>query len=97
MLYLISYDLTQKPETEYDDLWATLKEWGAHRILYSEWLLESTASAVEVRDALLTVLRHDDYLWVVEVTTNSAWHKVRDGDMAKSKAMFSSAVVHALT
>jgi hypothetical protein len=38
-LYLISYDINEKDAFEYDGLWAKLKELGAARILYSEWVL----------------------------------------------------------
>lgn len=38
-LYLISYDIGEKDEFEYEFLWKRLKEIGAVRILSSEWAL----------------------------------------------------------
>ena len=46
-LYLISYDIDEKDEFEYEFLWKRLKEIGAVRILKSEWaLIEKVAKAV---------------------------------------------------
>jgi hypothetical protein len=91
MLYLISYDLTREPPSEYEDLIAQLEEWGALRILYSEWLLPSDRRATEIRDALYPVLRAKDLIWVLEVTTNSGWRGCRDGNSDAAKAIFKHA------
>ena len=48
-LYLISYDINEKDAFEYDGLWDRLKELGAVRILYSEWVVSANtgqASAI---------------------------------------------------
>jgi CRISPR/Cas system-associated endoribonuclease Cas2 len=76
-LYLISYDISEKDAFEYDNLWARLKELGAQRILYSEWVLEhdvNMASAIYENIAPLTQLK--DRLLVQELTKDAAWDKL---------------------
>jgi hypothetical protein len=40
-LYLISYDISEKDAFEYESLWAKLRDLGAIKILYSEWLISA--------------------------------------------------------
>ena len=51
-LYLISYDLN-KPEKDYPKLIDYLEQIGAHRVLYSEWLVRIDLD----RDGLLAATR----------------------------------------
>lgn len=44
-LFLVSYDINHKNENEYPELWASLRKWGATKILYSEWVVAGDAGA----------------------------------------------------
>ena len=70
--YLISYDL-RKPGQDYKDLIATLRSWGAVRVLLSEWLLSTTATAAQIRDALSPLIDSNDGLLVTGLTGEAAW------------------------
>ncbi len=70
--YLISYDL-RKPGQDYKDLIATLKSWGAVRVLLSEWVMLSDASATAIRDALTSFIDANDGLLVTGLTGEAAW------------------------
>jgi hypothetical protein len=93
MLYLISYDLKAKPEAEYVNLGAYLRNAGAVKILYSEWLLVSKLGAVALRDAITQHIAPNDKLWVMQLTSTAAWTGVLDGGPSSStlKAMFEKA------
>ncbi len=93
MLYLISYDLTKKPETEYEDLIAHVKQNGAVRILYSEWLMASNQNAGDLLEGILPHVFENDKVWVVEVTTNTSWFGVIAG--GPSKAQIDGLFAHA--
>jgi hypothetical protein len=70
--YLISYDL-DKPGQNYHPLIKELERLGALRILYSEWILRNSASAVDLRDHLRTFIDGNDMLLVVALTGEAAW------------------------
>jgi hypothetical protein len=70
--YLISYDL-MTPGKDYAALTQTLQSWGAKRVLLSAWVLKTTSSAVQVRDALRTVVDPNDRVLVVALTGEAAW------------------------
>lgn len=72
MLLMVSYDLHRKPESNYENLIRWLVASKAERILYSQWLIETTWSAVQVRDACRQHIASDDLLMVTEVT-NPEW------------------------
>ena len=71
-LYLVSYDL-DKPGQDYPDLIKRLEEFGAKRILYSEWFLSHTATAAQLRDDLLRFLDNNDRILVCELKNSAAW------------------------
>ncbi len=70
--YLISYDL-DKPGQDYTSLIKELERLGAFKILYSEWILQSDASAVQLRDHLKAFIDSNDKLLVVGLTGEAAW------------------------
>lgn len=74
-LYLVSYDL-DKPGQDYTDLTKRLEEFGAQRILYSEWFLSHTATAAELRDDLLRFMDSNDRILVVELKNSAAWQRL---------------------
>lgn len=50
--YMISYDLL-KPGQNYEALWERLRELGARKILYSQWVLRTASmTALQIRDDL---------------------------------------------
>jgi CRISPR-associated endonuclease Cas2 len=72
-LYLVSYDL-DKPGQDYSDLIKRLREFGATRILYSEWFLAHTATAEQLRDDLLRFMDDNDRILVAELKNSAAWN-----------------------
>ena len=79
MLYLISYDLNRpNGESAYPNLIHALRQAGAVRILYSEWLLQSSAGAVDVANKFLAHMDSNDGIFVTEVTTNTAWRNLQN-------------------
>jgi hypothetical protein len=70
--YLISYDL-DKPGQNYHPLIAELERLGASRVLFSEWIWQSTWSAVQIRDHLKSLIDGNDMLLVVALTGEAAW------------------------
>ena len=73
--YLISYDL-DKPGQDYPRLIRELERLGAIRILYSEWIFQSTSSAVQIRDWLTSFIDSNDMLLVVALTGEAAWTRL---------------------
>ena len=73
--YLISYDL-DKPGQDYKDLIDRLRQLGAIKVLYSEWVLQTPASAVQVRDDLDRFMDANDRILVVALTGESAWRNL---------------------
>ncbi|MBZ5573290.1 MAG: SinR family protein [Acidobacteriia bacterium] len=83
-LYLISYDL-DKPGQDYPDLIARLKEFGAQRVLYSEWFLIHSATPVQLRDDLMRFMDANDRILVVELKNYAAWQRLMiDGNTVKA-------------
>ena len=74
-LYLISYDIAEKDAFEYEALWAKLKEMGAVRILYSEWVARGR-SAADMYNALAPLIQLKDRLLVQGMTGEAAWDKL---------------------
>ena len=76
-LYLISYDINEKDAFEYDKLWAKLKEMGAARILYSEWVITGDVNAARsIYDKLAPLTQLKDRLLVQELTKDAVWDKL---------------------
>jgi hypothetical protein len=79
-LYLISYDL-MKPEKDYPNLIARLKQLGAKKVLYSEWFFISTATPSAIRDDLKQYgIDSNDRIMVVELVRNAAWNRLMIDD-----------------
>jgi hypothetical protein len=84
--YLISYDL-DKPGQNYDGLIGRLRALGAVKVLYSEWIFATTASAVAIRDDLRRFVDANDMLLVVGLTGEAAWTSLMIGDQAFKNAL----------
>jgi len=74
-LYLVSYDIAEKDAWEYGSLWEKLKEMGAVRILYSEWVVNGK-SATDVYNALAALIQKKDRLLVLGMTDEATWDKL---------------------
>ena len=66
MTHLISYDLVGKDE-DYPRLWAALRNDGAVKILYSEWLISTTENAAQLRDRYKQHIDGNDRLFVCAI------------------------------
>jgi len=91
MLYLISYDIAEK-NNDYEALWAKLKEWGATKVLYSEWLVAAPPdSAMKLATDLEHVTMPSDRVLVQEVTSNAAWTNLIVSNQAFSQIVMRDA------
>ncbi len=82
-LYLISYDISEKDAFEYGNLWQKLKDLGARRILYSEWVvIDDNAQADRIYNEIAPLTQIKDRLLVQEITKDAAWDKllIKDDD-----------------
>lgn len=77
-VYLIEYDLN-RPGQNYPELIDAIKALGAwcHH-LKSAWLVLSSASSVQVRDALLPQIDRTDDLMVMKLSGEAAWYGLSD-------------------
>lgn len=71
--YMIGYDLNA-PGKDYEPLWKAIKKQGEWwHCLDSTWLVVSTKTAKQIRDALGAHIDGNDELLVVELTGVGAW------------------------
>lgn len=82
--YLISYDL-DKPGQNYEGLITRLKQHGAFRVLFSQWALQTTWTAVQLRDDLKAYIDSNDRLLVTQVA-DWASYRLMAGDKFKEIA-----------
>jgi hypothetical protein len=91
-LYLVSYDINEKDKKEYEPLWDVLREMGAVKILYSEWIVPGDADgAGKIYDQLATIIKEDDRLLVQEVAMNASWDKLLISDVLFKKIVSENA------
>jgi hypothetical protein len=65
MIYSVNYDL-RKPGRNYQNLYDALRRYPHCRSLESLWLIQTTASASDVRDALRMHIDQSDGLLVIQ-------------------------------
>ena len=70
--YQVDYDL-RKPNRSYEALHERLRQLGAVRVLFSTWILGSTASAQAVFQDLARFIDNDDGLLVTGLTGEAWW------------------------
>ena len=87
MIYLISYDLNGKDD-DYPTLWGALRSDGAIRILFSEWLMSSNESALQVANRYARHLDANDRLFVSEVTQNCAYLNLQNQPQAQQFLLY---------
>jgi len=80
-VYAISYDLHKKGEVSYENLIKTIKAYGNWcHYLESDWMIISSNTAVQIRDALRPHIHQDDKLIVFKVASGpeseAAWHNL---------------------
>jgi CRISPR/Cas system-associated endoribonuclease Cas2 len=63
-LFTVSYDLNKTKN--YQILWDALKKQGAHRILESVWLINTSSTLKEVLNWLKGLVDNDDSLTVIK-------------------------------
>jgi len=73
--YLINYDL-RKPGRNYDDLYSALKSYKYIHPLESCWVIETSSTAVQVRDYLKSKMDANDQLLVVASGKVGAWNNL---------------------
>lgn len=79
MVYIVSYDL-RAPGQRYDELIELIKKDGSWAKLgESAYLIESNASATELRDRFKPVLDGNDRIYVGQVKTPAAWSGMTEG------------------
>lgn len=76
-LHVVSYDL-DRPGQDYSGLTRRLEQLGAKRILFSQWMLKSEMTAVELRDDLNRSMDPNDMLLVIDATSAPmAWTRLK--------------------
>lgn len=71
-VYLISYDILTKNKQDEENVLAVLRKMRAVQCLYSEWLLETSVSAMDVARQLEAVMTQGDRLLVIRITRDGA-------------------------
>jgi hypothetical protein len=87
-LYLISYDIASYDKDEYPELWAKLRELGAVKILYSEWVLtDEDGQATTIYNEIAPCIKLNDKLLVQEMARDAHWDKLKISDDAFQKLL----------
>lgn len=90
-LFLISYDINEKDDFEYDNLWAKLRAMGAKKILYSEWIVTGDVNGARaIYDEIAPLTQLKDRLLVQEIAKDAIWDKLLISDDAFYKALESA-------
>jgi hypothetical protein len=71
--YLVSYDL-DKPGQDYTKLIDRIKQYGAVRVLKSQWALGTTLTAVQLRDDLKDYIDSNDRMLVTAIGDWASWN-----------------------
>ena len=80
-VYIVSYDLDSPGPQNYDRLIARLKQLGATRILFSQWMLKFVSNAASLEHDLMQYIdpATDSFL-VMPLTRDVAWNKLMISD-----------------
>ncbi|MEA3049945.1 MAG: hypothetical protein QOG84_1781 [Sphingomonadales bacterium] len=87
-VYAISYDL-RNPGRNYEPLWGRLRDWKAQRVLESLWVIDTTSTAVTIRDDLKLYIDANDRVFVARLSGETAWNSLQPGGAAWLLARFS--------
>jgi len=87
-LYLISYDINSKDSSEYEGLWARLKELRATKILYSVWVIKDRIDqSLAIYRKIAPLIKEKDRLLVQELTDDATFDKLLISDEAFRKLL----------
>jgi hypothetical protein len=88
-LYLASYDVAEKNHDEYQELWDYLDSLGSVKILYSEYAVPFSGTALELANEINPHLKKGDRLLVCELFdgTQSAWVSLKVTSAVFSKLL----------
>lgn len=76
-LYQISYDIAEEDSSEYEPLWSLLRQLGALRILYSQWIVAGGDGQSDIfYNQLRPLVQASDRLLVQEVTKEAHWDQL---------------------
>jgi hypothetical protein len=80
--YLVTYDLVgQETSPKYKRVIAEIEKLDDHlEVQRSVWLVKSSRSAKELREALWAHMERSDRLFVIRITRGSAWKNVLPGN-----------------
>ena len=80
--YLISYDLDKPGAQNYARLERRLRELGARRVLFSQWVLAYLANAASLEEDFMQYIdpSTDGFLIVEMAEGNSAWNRLGISD-----------------
>ena len=67
-IFLVHYELQQKPDVEYPQLIPTLTKFGAGRLSASAWVLRSDKAITELRDEIQISALPGDRFVIAEVS-----------------------------
>ena len=71
MVYLISYDLREKPEESYEELFQAIKSYKDYcHPLKSQWFIASYLNATDIYNGFTPYVMKNDRLFVCEITAN---------------------------
>ena len=82
-LYLASYDIAEQDRDEYKALWAYFDTVGAVKVLFSQYAVPFSGTALELATKIQPHLKKPDRLLVCELfnsPTTSAWINLRVTD-----------------
>ena len=69
--YIISYDLSEKNQNKYDEIFKTIENFGAYcKIQKSVWLVKTTLTPTQMYDRIVASIGSDDYIFISEVSSN---------------------------
>lgn len=75
--YIISYDLKNATEAQYNKLYEKIKSYGAWaHITESTWVIKSNQKAPEIRNTLFDIVQKDSSLFVIKSGIEAAWSNV---------------------
>jgi hypothetical protein len=81
-LYLVSYDLDQPGPKDYSKLEGRLRNMGAVRVLYSQWVLSSSLLPNQLEEDFMKYIdpSADSFLLVAIGRGQCAWNRLRISD-----------------
>ncbi len=70
--YIVSYDLLS-PDRNYTALYSELTRMSAKRVLYSQWLVKSSWSAIQLKEHFSSYIDSNDRILVNAISRDYSW------------------------